>query len=204
MLISSSMASSFKCRCIMALAVLKFVFKSVKVIIISYIIVRIFKGPVTNIYSNLSQLGESIVCQHRQLTNMTNMQKENLIVNRDLITKALIGHKEMAAQKDEISFLINGLNNELEGQAQSRNASETTKTGRNMSNDSYYYEKNLNRCLEIFKSGESKCMDNMKIVSKRFLKKDSSLIVCEGDCETQSAHESCLFENLDLNRKKIF
>jgi hypothetical protein len=202
LLISSSMASCLKFRCIMTLAILKFIFKSIKLIIISYIIVRILKGPVTNIYLNLSELGESIVCQHRQLTNMTNMQKENLIVYRDLIKRFLIGHKELTAQKDEISVLINGLNNELEGQEKLKNASETRKTGRNMSDDNYYYEKNLNRCFEIFKSGESKCMDNMKIVSKGFFKKASSLIVCEGDCETQSANESCLFENLDLYRKK--
>lgn len=203
--ISSGMASNFKFRCIMALGILRFVFKSAKVILISYIIVGILNGPIRNIYSNLSELGESIVCQHRQLTNLTNMQKENLNVNKDLIKKVLSGYKEMETQKKEISGFIDGLNSELEGQVQSKNCSETSKLDRNTSKDSFYYEKNLNRCLEIFKSGETKCMDNMKIVSKEYFKKASQSKFCQDDCKDDvNINESCSFESLDLNSKILF
>jgi len=133
------------------------------------------------------------------------MQKENLNVNKDLIKKVLSGYKEMETQKKEISGFIDGLNSELEGQVQSKNCSETSKLDRNTSKDSFYYEKNLNRCLEIFKSGETKCMDNMKIVSKEYFKKASQSKFCQDDCKDDvNINESCSFESLDLNSKILF
>jgi hypothetical protein len=144
MVISSGMVSNYKSRCIMTIAIFKFVFKFAKVVLISSIVVGILTGPFHNIYTNLSELGGSMMCQYKQLQNLTNMQNAEMKANKDLIKQALSGYKEMSAQKNDLSGLIDGLYTEMEGNTQSKTHAGPLLTSKDsISKENNYYQKNL-------------------------------------------------------------
>jgi len=190
----------------MTISILKFVFKFAKVVLISSIVVGILKGPFHNIYTNLSELGGSMMCQYKQLQNLTNMQKAEIKANKDLIKQALSGYKDMTAQKNDLSGLIDGLNTEMEGNRQSKTPAGSLHTSKDsIKKENNYYEKNLNRCLEIIKSGEKQCVDNMKLPTEKFVSQAKLFNICkEKDCGTTNAvDESCSFEKLNKNSKQF-
>ena len=160
--------------------------------------------PFHNIYTNLSELGGSMMCQYKQLQNLTNMQKAEMKANKDLIKQALSGYKEMSAQKNDLSGLIDGLYTEMEGNTQSKTHAGPLLTSKDsISKENNYYEKNLKRCLEIIKSGEKQCVDNMKLPTEKFVSQAKLFKICKGkDCGTTNAvDESCSFEKLNKNSK---
>ena len=201
-IISISMTINARIKCIMTVATFNFVAKAGKVIMISYIVSGILNGPISNVFQNANELGRSIMCQHRLLSNFTNVQKSSLKSNKAVIEKLLLGDKEMKSQQKHISGLISGLKNELNDPDQSRNKSKNKSTAHteelHTNSDRAYYEKNLERCMKVLTSGAKKCLDNMKTVEKKVRSKIGCSFCLAND---MNIDKSCSFKDINTNNK---
>lgn len=200
-IISISMSCLVKFRCAMTLVLVNFVSSSGKIMLTSYILIGILNGPIVNTFDNVNELGNSVMCQYNLFKNMSSVSKSKFKAHSEFIKSIFEIDKKVREDKKELTNLMDGFNTEFSTNEHFGNDAKILALNKDYdlepnqqqetnthNDDTFYYEKNLKRCMEILKQGEKGCIRNMNIMLKH----------CDEDfCKDQN--NTCGYRHLKNN-----
>lgn len=224
-LVSVNMAMTTKLRCIMTLIVFNIISSSGKLITTKSLAIDITNGPIDNTFKNTQQVLMSIKCHYNLYKKVQKISKQRQKRKKNFFQKFKIAFEGVKQKKASVMNLIGDIKNEL-GQNQSqhrlinylkKNQSQNrslnyldefiwdydfetfgpkinTDNGRKKSE--VYYEKKINQCKEIFKSGNDNCQNGGAVFKK----------TCEDNkfwiniCSNLEKSDHCNMEKTELKK----
>jgi E3 ubiquitin-protein ligase DCST1 len=184
---SIGMSMFAQMRCIMTLSIFNFTTSGVRLIVTGYLITNILNGPVNLIIKNSQALTDSVSCQINLMSNLSNINIETVSTNKNLLETVKQNHVKLkndsmgisnmlATMKDEYylpdfkrdfndkkNLKITDFNYEYESPVETttkKSSVEYEEESKQIDNN--YYQKNIDRCIEMFVSGEKNCNNTLR------------------------------------------
>lgn len=210
-LISVNMTMTIKLRCIMTLIVFNFISSSGKLITTKSLATDIVNGPIENTFKNTQQILKSIKCHYNLYKKVEKISRQRQKRKKNFFQKFKMAFDDVRRKKAPVMQLIGNIKKEL-GHDQTnhrlvnylneykdydfKSFGPKKKTPVGNKKDMIYYEKKINQCQEIFKSGNVNCNNGA----------DEFKRACQHNkfwadiCSNLERSDHCNMKNTELNK----